>query len=126
MLLTVCVVYQEPRGGWTQWVGKSTYDDIDFTAVTLSMEFPGAGIALLPRTIFVRSFYNRLVERMLSDEKWYILLGNPGISKSWFQWYLMYSIAKREPAWLPKVVVHQIGMESLTYYFPHTKPVDVV
>ena len=49
-------------------------------------------------------------------------VGNPGISKLWFQWYLMYSIVKRESAWLPKVVVRQIGMESLTYYFPHTEP----
>ena len=38
-----------------------------------------------PDTIFVRDFYSRLFTAIRKNRR-SILMGNPGISKSWFQW----------------------------------------
>ena len=56
------------------------------TAVTIDSNLGAASPD--NRTIFVRSFYNRLFNK-LWRERQSILIGNPGISKSWFQWYMI-------------------------------------
>jgi len=45
-----------------------------------------AMIALAPKVLFVRDFYNDLLAAIRSED-WRIPLGNPGISKSCFQYY---------------------------------------
>ena len=106
--------------------------DCDVTAVTVNSElfksspFPGTTSEVLPETILVRSFYNRLAKQLLS-RRWSILLRNPSISKSWFQWYLLYSIARNLGPGChgniqsPTVVVQQIAKDTMTYYFPQTE-----
>ena len=106
--------------------------DCDVTAVTVNSElfksspFPGTTSEVLPETILVRSFYNRLAKQLLS-RRWSILLRNPSISKSWFQWYLLYSIARNLGPGChgniqsPTVVVQQIAKDMMTYYFPQTE-----
>ena len=56
---------------------------------------PGLSGKLLPETILIRSFYNRLAQQLLNYH-WSVLLGNPGVSKSWFHWYLLYVIASKK------------------------------
>ena len=40
-------------------------------------------------TLYIRSFYSDLFDAIL-EQKHCILIGNPGISKSWFQLYMLY------------------------------------
>ena len=78
----------------------------------------------LSRTILARLLYDQLA-KLLRIHLRSILLGNPGILKFWFQWYLMYSIANNRnvgPDYFgntksPRVVVRQEGKESMTFYF---------
>ena len=85
-----------------------------------------AADSVVPNTLYIRDFYPRLFN-CLRKEKRSILVGNPGISKSWFQWYMIYSLVKEDvslgPNHLgnnshPKVIIRQIGKEKLTLYFP--------
>ena len=54
-------------------------------------------------------------------------MGNPGISKSWFQWYLLYSITRNLGPGChgniqsPTVEVRQTAKDTMTYYFPQTE-----
>ena len=68
--------------------------DGEVTTVSVRNNLNGDKSMLLQDTIFVRSFYGRLAKQLISRE-WSILLGNPGVSKSWFQWYLLYCIANK-------------------------------
>ena len=63
-----------------------------------------------------------------------ILLGNPGVSKSWFHWYLLYVIASKKVGpglhvdisdQPPTVVVRQNASSYMTYYFPQTEEPQV-
>ena len=102
------------------------YREANVTAITLENDHFEDVSTSLSRTIFVHSFYDRLLDRLWSH-LWTILLGNPGVSKSWFQWYILYSIMNRnlgpncygktEP---PTVIVRQEENE-LTFYFPQHK-----
>lgn len=79
-------------------------------------------------TLFIRDFYHRYFN-LLRQPHWSIVIGNPGVSKSWFQWYILYRLVNekeipnlgpnhlnsREP---PKVVVCQVGDSDLFFYFP--------
>jgi len=47
-----------------------------------------------PQTVYVRSFYDRLFTVMWRNRR-AVLIGNPGVSKSWFQWYMMYRLSMR-------------------------------
>ena len=88
---------------------------------------------LLPGTIIIRSFYNRLAQQLL-NYNWPVLLGNPGVSKSWFHWYLLYDIASKKVGpglhvdirdQPPTVVVRQNASSYMTYYFPQTEEPQV-
>uniref|UniRef100_A0A1X7SY62 Uncharacterized protein n=1 Tax=Amphimedon queenslandica TaxID=400682 RepID=A0A1X7SY62_AMPQE len=74
------------------------------------------------RFLYVRNFYNRLFEAMWANRGNVLLLGNPGVSKSWFQWYIMYRLVNRkERVHLsnpPTVIARQLGNDSLTFFFP--------
>ena len=83
--------------------------DVDHPILGLSSVFPGK--------IFVRSFYDELVEQ-LEKQKWgSILLGNPGTSKSWFQLYILYKIFTGASFHNVEVVVRHISSGSMIYYF---------
>ena len=95
-------------------------------AVTLGngVEIPQAD-SVVPNTLYIRDFYPRLFNS-LRKEKRSILLGNPGISKFWFQWYMLYCLVNEEVSLgpdhpgknsRPKVIIRQIGIEQLTLYF---------
>ena len=96
-------------------------DDGDVTAVSVRNNLDVNNSALFHGTIFVRSFYGRLAKQLIS-KNWSILLGNPGVSKSWFQWYLLYCIANKcgcyDSTESPKVIVRQVASNLMTYYFP--------
>lgn len=98
------------------------------TAVTINDGDFDDDSSLDKRTIFVRSFYDELFKKLLGEKR-SILMGNPGISKSWFQWYMMYRICNNidiGPNYAgchkpPKVVVRQTGESLLTFYFPESE-----
>jgi hypothetical protein len=71
----------------------------------------------LGSTLYVRDFYPQLYDQLLSDHR-AVLTGNPGISKSWFQWYMMYRLI-HGTEYPCKVVVRQEG-QNLAFYFPQT------
>ena len=98
--------------------------DRDVTAVTVNSElfrsspFPGTTFELLPGTILIHSFYDRLAKQLLSHQ-WSILLDNPGISKSWFQWYLLYSITRNLGPGCHGNIQHT-AMQHTKTHFLHT------
>ena len=99
------------------------------TAVSVRNNLDGDESTLLQGTIFVRSFYGRLAKQLIS-RKWSILLGNPGVSKSWFQWYLLYCIANKcgcyDSTESPRLIVRQVeGYIGgyMNYYFPQSEEV---
>ena len=95
-------------------------------AVTLDTEVKiPQGASIMPNILYIRDFYDRLFN-MIRREKHTILVGNPGISKSWYQWYMLYRLVNEQslgPNHLgnnssPKVIIRQSGMEEMTFYFP--------
>lgn len=82
----------------------------------------------LASTLFIRDFYHRYFDLLRKEDK-SVVMGNPGVSKSWFQWYILYRLVNekeipnlgpnhlnsREP---PKVIVRQVGDSKLFFYFP--------
>ena len=101
-------------------------DDGEVTAVSVRNNLDGDESTLLQGTIFVRSFYGQLAKQLIS-RKWSILLGNLGVSKSWFQWYLLYCIANKcgcyDSTESPRLIVRQVGGYNMTYYFPQSEEV---
>ena len=93
-------------------------------ALTFDTEVP-EGASIMPNTLYIRDFYDRLFS-MIRRQKHTILVGNPGISKSWYQWYMLYRLVNEQslgPNHLgnnssPKVIIRQTGMEAMTFYFP--------
>ena len=71
----------------------------------------------LGSTLYVRDFYPRLYDQLLSGQR-AVLMGNPGISKSWFQWYMMYNLV-HDTEYPYKVIIRQEG-QDLAFYFPQT------
>ena len=65
---------------------KATVDKLDcgIEALRLAETFDLLPSDRIGSTLYIRSFYSRLFETLLS-QKYSILTGNPGISKSWFQ-----------------------------------------
>ena len=91
-------------------------DDGDVTTVSVQNNLDGEVSTLLQGTIFVRSFYGRLAKQLIS-RKWSILLGNPGVSKSWFQWYLLYCVNKcgcYDSTESPRLIVRQVAGYNMT------------
>ena len=93
-------------------------------ALTVDTEVP-EGASIMPNTLYIRDFYDRLFN-MIRRNMHTILVGNPGISKSWYQWYMLYRLVNEQslgPNHLgnnssPKVIIWQTGMEAMTFYFP--------
>ena len=78
------------------------------------------------QTVYVRSFYDRLLKSMWSHRR-AVLIGNPGVSKSWFQWYIMYLLVNqvRDQAGVKdgfnepiKAIVRQTGSDYFDIYVP--------
>ena len=46
------------------------------------------------QTVYVRSFYDILLKTMWSTPC-AVLIGNPGVSKSWFQWYVIHCLVNQ-------------------------------
>ena len=72
--------------------------------------------SITPQTVYVRSFYDRLFKVMWRNRR-AVLIGNPGVSKSWFQWYMMYRLIN-EDKYNTKLIVRQIGTRKVDFYFP--------
>ena len=76
--------------------------------------------SIQPSTIYIREFYPTLLNCLLKN-KYTILLGNPGISKSWFHWYILYHMVNENVACkfeAPKLIVRQLGERRLVFIFP--------
>ena len=81
----------------------------------------------LASTLFIRDFYHRYFNLLRKEDK-SVVIGNPGVSKFWFQWYILYRLVNekeipnlrpnylnsREP---PKVIVRQVGDSKLFFIF---------
>jgi hypothetical protein len=91
-------------------------------AVTLSCH-PNfkIGKSILPHTLFVREFYPRIFDLLMKNNH-SVLLGNPGISKSWFQLYILYRLVNENlcdyHGNCPKVIIRQVGENNMYFYFP--------
>ena len=71
-------------------------------------------------TIYIRKFYPTLLDLLLKHKRT-ILTGNPGISKSWFHWYILYCMFnanEKQEVKVPKVIARQIAKEDLIFMFP--------
>ena len=89
-----------------------------------------------PTTLYIReSFYRRYFD-LLRKKSWSIVIGNPGVCKSWFQWYILYCLVNEKvvptlgPNHLdstepPKIIACQVGDSSLFLYFPNSDKVYV-
>ena len=78
-----------------------------------------------PSTIYCRCFYPTLLNHLL-EKKHSILTGNPGISKSWFHWYILYHMVNENVVRnfkVPKLIIRQIGQRKLVFIFPHCSKV---
>ena len=71
-------------------------------------------------TLFFRKFYPALLKSLLSNEYNSVLIGNPGISKSWFQWYILYSVVNGNVVngFNPRLIVRQIAESQMVFIFP--------
>ena len=70
----------------------------------------------LGSTLYVRDFYSRLYDQLFNSRR-AILIGNPGISKSWFHWYILYKLL--HDADCPfKVIIRQAGQQKMAFIFP--------
>ena len=70
-------------------------------------------------TIYIRNFYPALFE-CLMDKKYTVLTGNPGVSKSWYQWYILYCLINKgvKCKFTPKLIVRQVGESEVQFIFP--------
>ena len=79
-------------------------------------------ISIQPSTIYVRNFYPALLKCLL-DRRYSVLTGNPGISKSWFHWYILYQMVNKNVVHhdveVPKLIVRQIARRDLQFIFLH-------
>ena len=74
-----------------------------------------------PSTIYLRHFYPALLSCLLK-KRYSILTGNPGVSKSWFHWYILYHMINKNVVRnfeAPKLIVRQIARKELVFIFPH-------
>ena len=74
-----------------------------------------------PSTIYCRRFYPTLLNHLL-EMKHSILTGNPGISKLWFHWYILYHMVNENMVCnfeVPKLIIRQKGQRELVFIFPH-------
>ena len=86
-------------------VSGVTVNDVEFTEASV-----------LPSTIFIRKFYPDLLKSLLRN-KYSVLTGNPGISKSWFHWYILYHMVKENDCKF-KLIVRQIAESLMEFIFP--------
>jgi len=103
-------------------------DGVRVSALTLPSAVLEDSTSPAGPTLFIRDFYHRYFDLLRQQHK-SIVIGNPGVSKSWFQWYILYRLVNekeipnlgpnhlnsREP---PKVIVRQVGDSKLFFYFP--------
>ena len=70
-------------------------------------------------TLFFRKFYPALLKSLLIN-KYSVLTGNPGISKSWFHWYILYCVVNGNVmnGFNPRLIVRQVAENRLVFIFP--------
>ena len=96
--------------------GKQTNEESLVRGVSVSgVKFDKFSVQ--PSTIYFRRFYPTLLSCLL-EKTYSILTGNPGISKSWFHWYILYhmvyeNVVRTVDA--PKPFVHQIARHQLVF-----------
>ena len=99
------------------------------TVQVLSLDFPGEKIGIKNlggSELFVRDFYPRLLEEIRKKER-AVLIGNPGIGKSFFQYYYLARLVNpdklgplppdhRGSTDPPKIVIRQMGQTEIIIY----------
>ena len=88
------------------------------SGVTLSgVEFNTNSVQ--PSTLFFRKFYPALLNNLLKS-KYSILTGNPGISKSWFHWYILYCVVRGDVVngFNPTLIARLVSNRQLVFIFP--------
>ena len=75
-------------------------------ALRLSSTFNFLPKSCIGSVLYIRDFYHKLFNVVLEKRSSCILTGNPGISKSWFQMYILYRLVQN-PTFT--VVVRQYG-----------------
>ena len=90
--------------------GESLVSGVTVSGVELSEP------SVLPSTIFIRKFYPDLLKNLLRN-KYSVLTGNPGISKSWFHWYVLYHMVKENDCKF-KLIVRQVADRLMAFIFP--------
>lgn len=79
------------------------------SGVTLSgVEFDQCSVQ--PSTLFFRKCYPALLKRLLKT-RYSVLIGNPGISKSWLHWYILYCVVNGNVVngFNPRLIVRQVA-----------------
>ena len=94
---------------------KLSEDESAVKAFNICSSNFGVG-GITPQTVYVRSFYDRLLKVMWRNRR-AVLLGNPGVSKSWFQLYMMYRLVNEEE-YNTKLIIRQRGAYTVDFYFP--------
>ena len=99
--------------------GKQTNEESMVQGVTVrNVEFDEFSVQ--PSTIYIRRFYPTLLSCLLK-KKYSILTGNPGISKSWFHWYILYHMINENVVCTdeaPKLIVRQVAQDQLVFILP--------
>ena len=100
--------------------GKETNEESLVQGITVSdLDIDTSSIQ--PSTIYVRKFYPALLNCLLKT-RYSILTGNPGISKSWFHWYILHQMVNKNVVRnfeVPKLIVRQIARDWLVFIFTH-------
>jgi hypothetical protein len=91
-----------------------------------NIKFPIEGLGLGPDSLFIRSYYPKLLSKIRSFQR-VCLIGNPGTQKSMFQFYYLTMIFNDKfgalpPDYLnnsqkPKVVLQQVGENDMYVFF---------
>ena len=80
--------------------------------------------SVMPSTIYFRKFYPTLLNRLLECDQ----TGNPGISKSWFHWYLLYCMVNKHvkvEVKVPRLIIRQVAQSEFiccSYFLNIAKP----
>jgi hypothetical protein len=90
----------------------------------------GTGDSVAPNSLFIREFYPALLSEIRESHN-AILLGNPGIGKSWFQFYYLARILNPDLGTLPpdmdgscdppEVIIREVCGKDIQIYFVKEK-----
>ena len=124
------VVAKSPQGGLLRVLKTATLSATlrgNVNLVDVGAKIPSIGVeSIAPKSLFIRDFYEDFLAAVRAQPRT-ILLGNPGTSKSFFQYCYLWRMlntktlgplppdynGNTEP---PKVVIRQVGNSTVTVY----------